>query len=70
MKNRDIITLCVLAVKKIPVESEKVCGVNVHLVAQLTWNHPPVTMLPPTNQQPTLYRPDVLPVTQPTVSNH
>jgi len=30
----------------------------------------PVTSSPPTNQQPTFYRPDALPVTQPTVSKH
>jgi len=28
----------------------------------------PVKLLPPTNQHPTLYRPDALPVAQPTVS--
>ena len=30
----------------------------------------PVKMLPPTNTTPTFYRPDALPVTQPTVSKH
>jgi len=30
----------------------------------------PVKSSPPTNQQPTFYRPDALPVTQPTVSEH
>jgi len=30
----------------------------------------PVKSSPPTNQHPTFYRPDALPVTQPTVSNH
>jgi len=30
----------------------------------------PVKSSPPTNQQPTFYRPDALPVAQPTVSKH
>jgi len=30
----------------------------------------PVKSSPPTNQHPTFYRPDALPVAQPTVSNH
>jgi len=30
----------------------------------------PVRSSPPTNQHPTLYRPDALPVAQPTVSEH
>ena len=30
----------------------------------------PVKMSPPTNQHPVFYRPDALPVTQPTVSKH
>ena len=30
----------------------------------------PVKSSPPTNQHPTFYRPDALPVTQPTVSEH
>jgi len=30
----------------------------------------PVKSSPPTNQHPTFYRPDVLPVAQPTVSKH
>jgi len=30
----------------------------------------PVKSSPPTNQHPTIYRPDALPVTQPTVSEH
>jgi len=30
----------------------------------------PVKSSPPTNQHPVFYRPDVLPVTQPTVSKH
>jgi len=30
----------------------------------------PVKSSPPTNQHPVLYRPDVLPVAQPTVSEH
>jgi len=30
----------------------------------------PVTSSPPTNQHPTFYRPDALPVAQPTVSKH
>jgi len=30
----------------------------------------PVKSSPPTNQHPTFYRPDALPVTQPTVSKH
>ena len=30
----------------------------------------PVKLSPPTNQHPTFYRPDVLPVAQPTVSKH
>ena len=29
-----------------------------------------VKSVPPTNQHPTFYRPDVLPVAQPTVSEH
>ena len=29
-----------------------------------------IISLPPTNQHPTFYRPDALPVTQPTVSQH
>ena len=33
LKNRDIIALHVLAVKKLPVESEMVWCKNVHLVA-------------------------------------
>jgi len=38
------------------------------------WNYKPckapVTSSPPTNQHPVFDRPDVLPVTQPTVSKH
>ena len=38
------------------------------------WNYKtfnaPVKLSPPINQHPTFYRPDVLPVTQPTVLNH
>jgi len=30
----------------------------------------PVKMSPPTNQHPVFYRPDVLPVTHPTMSKH
>jgi len=30
----------------------------------------PVKSLPPTNQRPVFYRPDALPVAQPTVSKH
>jgi len=30
----------------------------------------PVKMSPPTNQPPTFYMPDALPVAQPTVSKH
>jgi len=30
----------------------------------------PVRMLPPTNQHPVFYRPNALPVAQPTVSKH
>jgi len=30
----------------------------------------PVNLLPPTNQHPTFYRPDALPVAQPTVSKY
>jgi len=30
----------------------------------------PVRMSPPTSQHPTFYRPDTLPVAQPTVSKH
>jgi len=30
----------------------------------------PVKLSPPTNQHPTFYRPDALPVAQPTVSKH
>jgi len=30
----------------------------------------PVKSSPPTNQHPVVYRPDALPVTQPTVSKH
>ena len=30
----------------------------------------PVISSPPTNQHPTFYRPDALPITQPTVSKH
>jgi len=30
----------------------------------------PVKLTPPTNQHPTFYRPDALPVAQPTVSKH
>jgi len=38
------------------------------------WNYKtckaPVTSSPPTNQHPTFYRPDAIPVTQTTVSEH
>jgi len=44
------------------------------MVVRDNWSYktclPPVKSSPPTNQHPVFYRPDALPVTQPTVSMH